>query len=173
MKTLYLLRHAHTVSAAPPLMGDHERFLSPQGVAEAEAVGAFMQARRLYPDFVLSSSSVRTIQTARLVFGVLFREAGLKVNSHFSREFYQAPAARLLAEIQSLDDSIGSALVVAHNPGVSDLAMTLGGEDRFERYDPATLTVLKMGGESWRGFAPDAVRVDYVFAPGDRDQGRE
>lgn len=168
MKTLYLLRHAQTMPAAPPSLGDHERVLSPQGTEEALAVGDFMQAYGMHPDFVLSSSSVRTIQTARLIFGVLFRKAGLKVASHFDRKFYQAPAAKILSEVQRADNSIGQLMVVGHNPGIADLAVTLGkteARQKLTNYAPATLTVFKADCADWSGFLPASARLERIFVP--------
>lgn len=162
MKTLYLLRHAHTFAAAPPLLGDHERILTPQGTKEALAVGRFMQGNEFFPDFVLSSSSVRTIQTARLIFGTLFTQVGAKIASHFDRKLYQASAEALLGEIQGMDDSIGKLLVVAHNPGIAELAGSLG---HIDSYAPATLTVFKSGCKSWAEFSPDTAKLDQVFLP--------
>jgi phosphohistidine phosphatase len=162
MKTLYLMRHAQAVSAAPPLMGDHERFLTPQGTKDAIAVGKFMEARVMYPDFVLSSSSVRTIQTARLVFGVLFSKEGSKVSTHFDRKLFHASAPEIVAEIRMMDDSVDRLMVVAHNPGVADLARAFG---KIETYAPGTLAVFRVGRENWADFSPEAVTLEEVFAP--------
>jgi phosphohistidine phosphatase len=162
MKTLYLLRHAHTFAAAPPLMGDHERILSPQGAEEALQVGKFMQAHEFYPDFVLSSSSVRTIQTARLIFGVLFSQVGIKVASHFDRRLFHASAETMLSEIRQIDRSIQHLLVVGHNPGIAELALQLGDIDH---YAPATLAVFKADCREWSDFSPDTAKLEQVFVP--------
>jgi phosphohistidine phosphatase len=162
MKTLYLLRHAHTLSAIPPLLSDHERILSPQGAEEALQVGKFMQAHEFYPDFVLSSSAVRTIQTTRLIFGVLFSKAGVKVASHFDRRLYHASADTMLAEIRKTDNSIRNLLVVAHNPGIAELALRLG---EIDHYAPATLAIFKADCQSWADFLPHTARLEQVFVP--------
>ncbi|MBI3440853.1 MAG: histidine phosphatase family protein [Proteobacteria bacterium] len=162
MKTLYLLRHAHSLPAAPRLMGDYERILSPQGIEESRLIGRFMQERGICPEFVLSSSSVRTIQTAQFIFGTLFSKVGLKVSSHFDRHLYQASAQTLLSEIKKTDSTINHLLVVAHNPGVADLAMTLGD---VQDYAPATLTIFKAECQNWSEFSPDDVQLEQVFSP--------
>ena len=158
MKTLYLLRHAHTISAAPPMMGDHERALSPQGAADALAIGAFMQENAFQPDFVLSSSAVRTVQTAQLVL----EKIGADTQSHFNRKLYQASADKILAEIRAIDDSIHRLLVVGHNPGVAELARALGD---VKNYDPGTLTVFKADCQVWADFAPELITLERVFVP--------
>ncbi len=65
MKTLYLLRHATAANAAPPQMSDYDRTLSAKGIREAQTVGRYMKSNKMLPDFVLSSSALRTTQTAR------------------------------------------------------------------------------------------------------------
>lgn len=168
MKTLYLLRHAHTTPASPPQMSDHERILSPKGTEDALAVGAFMETHAMYPDFVLSSSAVRTIQTSRLIFGTLFRKTGVKVESHFDRKLYLASAENLLAEIQTVDDTIQHLMMVAHNPGVTDLATMLNSgtpHPQLEKYIPGTLSVFRGNCNRWAEFSPESAKLDRVFVP--------
>jgi phosphohistidine phosphatase len=162
MKTLYLLRHAHTLTAAPPQMGDHERILSPQGAEEARAVGRFMKKNELYPDFVLSSSATRTIQTTMLVTGMLFGQEGGRIPSRFDRGLYHASADKIISEIRQQDSSIRNLLLVAHNPGAAELALRLG---QIENYAPATLAVFKADCRDWAAFSPDAVTLEMIFAP--------
>ena len=60
-KRLFLLRHAST---APRSSGsDIDRVLSPQGHADAAALGAFMSEKGYIPDAVLCSPAPRTRQT--------------------------------------------------------------------------------------------------------------
>jgi phosphohistidine phosphatase len=156
MKTLYLLRHAHSTSAASP-EEDFARSLSPQGTEDAKAVGIFMRSQDMHPDFVLSSSALRTTQTAQLVFG-----KKIDVPNRFDSNLYHASAETLFAEICSTDDSYRRLLVVAHNPGVANLAYTLG---RVEKYAPATLCVFTAQCPSWSEFPPGAAKLVKVFTP--------
>jgi phosphohistidine phosphatase len=162
MKTLYLLRHAHAIDAAPVSCGDHERFLSETGIRQAEQVAACLQARGIVPDLVSSSSSVRTSQTVRIVFGCLPDEA-LAIPAQFSRMLYLASAATLFQHISDIEDDVERLLVVAHNPGLSDLSAWLGAGTDFS---PATLAVFNADIDSWQDFAPGRhVRLEYVFNP--------
>ncbi len=168
MKTLYLLRHAHTEPAAPPLMSDHERILSPQGVHDAERLAAFMKQEDIFPDFVISSSAVRTLQTARTLFGNLLKKEGLKIESHFARDLYQAPADELLNHIRSINDNVSTLLVVAHNPGIAELAHFLSRgtlADFTTEYKPCTMTWLTADVESWKDLSAADTRIKKVFVP--------
>jgi len=162
MKTLYLLRHTHTLTAAPPPMGDLGRVLSPQGAEEAQMVGRFMKEQSLYPDLVLSSSATRTTQTTLLVLDALFGKDGVKAPSNFDRNLYQASADKILSLIQKTHPSIQRLLVVVHNPGAANLALLLG---NIENYAPGTLTVFKADCQSWAEFSPDSVKLEKIFVP--------
>lgn len=166
MKTLYLLRHAHTEPAAPPLMSDHERILSPKGIRDAEKLAQFMKQENIFPDFVISSSAVRTLQTARTVFGKLLKEEGLKIETHFARELYQAPADALLEKIRATSDDVSALLVVAHNPGIADLAQFLSRNtlaDHTLDYKPCTMTWLTADINNWRDVSPVTSKIKTVF----------
>ena len=163
MKTLYLLRHAHSAPNTPP-MSDFERVLTPQGIQEARAVGQFMRMQEMFPEFVLSSSSVRTTQTAQLTFGELFDKSDIEVAGHFDPKFYHASATEMLSEIQSVDSSINSLIMVGHNPGIANLAFTFG---KMVEYKPATLSVFSADCKSWHDFLPEKVKLEKVFCPGD------
>jgi phosphohistidine phosphatase len=158
MKTLYLLRHAHTLPAALPVLGDFERTLSPQGIAEAGAVGAFMKKNELLPDAIVSSSALRTTQTTKLVLEKIEAD----IPCHFERSLYLASASKLLAYIHATNGSIQELLLVSHNPGVADFALEFG---NIANYSPGTLSIFKADCANWADFETDIVTLDQIFEP--------
>lgn len=160
MKTLYLLRHAHTGPATPPLMSDYDRVLSPQGIKDAGTVGQFMLSHDMKPDFVMNSSAMRTTQTTQLILEALFGKDRMAHNS--IHDLYQASDEKLLAAIRRTDDAHHRLMLVAHNPGVADLAHTLG-EVKF--CDPGTLSVFVANCEKWDDFSPAIVKLERIFVP--------
>ena len=162
MKTLYLLRHAIAASATPPQMSDYDRTLSAQGVLDARIIGRFMQSNRMQPDFVLCSGALRTTQTAQIIISVLFGKTDAKVASNFDKDLYNAPDEKLLSEIRKADPSHGSLMVVAHNPGIAELAFTLG---KVARYEPGTLSVFRADCQNWTDFSAKTAKLEKVFVP--------
>jgi phosphohistidine phosphatase len=158
MKTLYLLRHATAAAATPPQMSDFDRTLSGKGVLEARAVGRYMKANRMLPDFIHCSAALRTAQTARIVMEALFGAAA-EAHAHFDQEFYQAPDEKLLAAIRAADAAKRSLLVVAHNPGVAEMAYALG---KVSRYEPATLSIFRADCGSWAEFSPATAKLQKI-----------
>ncbi len=150
MKTLMILRHAQALST--PVGGtDKTRTLSPQGKADARALGKTMAQQDMVPGLVLCSPATRTRETLDCVL-----ESIEGVKSEFPEGFYNANADTYLHGVHACDDSVETLLLVGHNPGVQELATRLVNEDSpalLSRlaggYAPATLSVLECDVESW------------------------
>ena len=93
MRELILLRHAH---AEPPRTGqaDLDRPLSAEGLAEAEAVAAWMRDKSLVPDLALCSPSRRTRETLDVVtqaVGAVERRLEEALRGHERGQEHQQP----------------------------------------------------------------------------------
>lgn len=166
MKTLYLLRHAHSESADPG-QDDHDRRLSARGEQEADNVGAFMKEQGLVPDALFCSTSVRTRETVRLSFARIFKPGRDGIMTRFDRGFYLAPMDVLLDEIQEADDNFKKLLVVGHNPGLEDLAEKLaaGGGQSIGKFPPSALAAYQCDVSDWRDFSAKHCKLKTVFMP--------
>src|SRR5215468_6012499 len=118
-RTLYLLRHAKS-SWDDPALADHERALAPRGRRDAALVGEHLRSLGVEPQLVLCSSSVRTRETLELV---LPATGGPTVS--FEDGLYGASSDVLLARVRRVPDDVGSLMLIGHNPGMQDLAVTL------------------------------------------------
>jgi phosphohistidine phosphatase len=119
-KHLVLIRHAKSSWADPGLI-DHDRPLSARGRKAAAAVGRDLHQSGLEPDLVLCSSALRARQTLEY----LRFAAGTEVAIESS--LYGAAAASLLTRIGRIPSGVGSAVLIAHNPGLEELARILAG----------------------------------------------
>jgi phosphohistidine phosphatase len=162
MKILYLLRHATAAPATPPAMSDFDRTLSGLGVLQARTVGRYMQSNRLVPDFVLSSAAIRTTQTAQIVMNGILGNKAAQVASNFDKELYAAPDEKLLAAIQAANQDCRTLMLVAHNPGIAELAFALG---KIDHYEPGTLSVFTADCDNWAKFSAKTVKLEKVFVP--------
>jgi phosphohistidine phosphatase len=122
MRTLYLLRHAKS-SWDEQLIADHDRPLAPRGRKDARAMCEHLRTLDVPPQLVLCSSSVRTRQTLDLVAPAM-PDADVEIEE----VIYAASASTLLDRLREVDDAIESAMVIAHNPGIEELAMRLSGD---------------------------------------------
>lgn len=148
--------------------GDHVRALSLHGRDQAQLVGAYMRQKNMVPDIILCSDSLRTRSTARLVVEKIFGDTRHQMMVRLEKKLYLASASALAVNIQNTGNDFGSLLLVAHNPGVADLALHLGGAaaiDRLGRYKPATLARFHLGIDDWKDLEPSLARLDDVFIP--------
>jgi len=119
MLRLMLFRHAK--SDRPSGVEDHERPLAHRGREESALMGRHMAREGLVPDLVSVSTSVRTRETWTLA-----RPAFLQTPARRDEpRLYNASAQTLLAVAREADSSIGSQLLIGHNPGLYDLAVQL------------------------------------------------
>ncbi|KUJ47647.1 SixA phosphatase family protein [Micromonospora maris] len=139
-RTLVLLRHA---KAEPPTADglDVERPLSARGRADAAAAGAWLARYGLLPEVVLCSAALRTRQTWHGVeMGMTGSPpeggpAGPVPEVRYEPDAYEAHPEDLLTLVRRVDPTVGTVLLIAHNPGISLLSELLDPQ----RADPAGL----------------------------------
>lgn len=170
VKTLWLMRHASAANGAAGA-SDHDRELDPRGVAEAARMAELLERRAPAPSLVLCSSALRTVET----LGQLRASLPDSVEVQVEQELYLASSDRLLRAISESDEEHGSLLLVAHNPGVAELAYQLvpsrDGEARARMsrgFAPGCLARLSMEG-AWAEIRPGRARLLEFTRPGDLD----
>ena len=159
MKLLSLLRHA---TATADAADDHSRSLSVDGQAEAVDIAAHLAMTDLpAPDLILSSDSRRTHQTAKTL-QMFFPEAALDLD----HALYLAGSDTLLDIIHAQDDAHTHVVIVAHNPGIGQLAFDLGGGAHpaiARGFAPATLATFACDIHRWADLqAPHAVLKNVI-----------
>lgn len=122
MRQLLLLRHAKS-SWDDPGLSDHARPLNARGRRAAAAVAGAMRNLGLQPDLVLVSSARRTLQTLEAL--TPFDDNALVEPMD---ALYLASASALLDGVRKVPETVRSVLMIGHNPGLHELALTLAGE---------------------------------------------
>ena len=133
MRQLLLLRHAKSSAHAPSAhfpgddasLTDHARTLNPSGQAAAAAVGAAMRNLNLTPDVVLVSSARRTLQTLEALEAAACWDEMPLIETLDA--LYLATAPQILAILNRTAETVRSLMVIGHNPGLHDLALTVAG----------------------------------------------
>ena len=156
---LYLLRHAHAKGGGDATP-DSLRPLTSRGRREAEGVGAFLASRELPPARVLCSSAVRAVETMQLAIARLAAPPEVAVLD----DLYLASAWKLFERVRGIEaEGVAPVLVVAHNPGVAELAARLAqrGDPAARRslatrFLPATLAEIELSGERFSDLSPEA-----------------
>lgn len=165
MKGLLMLRHA-SAGNSPAGASDHERGLAPEGVRDAAPVGEYLAGLPTRTSLVLCSSAKRCVDTLQH----LRRGLPETLEVRIERELYLAGADHLLQTIVELDDQHVAALLVAHNPGIAELAVKLATHGDAETtarmgrgFPPASLARFELDVERWSETRPSIARlVDFV-----------
>jgi len=151
MRRLILFRHAKSAWGDPGL-ADHDRPLSDRGRLAASLMGAYLADQGLRPDRVLVSSSVRTIETWRLARRAFDAEPDIEV----AEALYHADPASMLAVVQALPETVETAMVIGHNPGLAAFARKLANEPvrpacarAFEKFPTGAVAVFEADVAGW------------------------
>ena len=119
MRRLILLRHAKAENQAAS-GEDIDRALAARGLADAARMGQVLADAGLQPDLALVSSGVRARQTWEAA------KAGFSpVRLEILPRLYLASAEQILSLAEAYGDQADTIVVVAHNPGLQDLAVRL------------------------------------------------
>ena len=122
MQRLILLRHGKAESVAAS-GGDFERGLTERGRRDAALIGRVLAQAGFAPDLALVSSARRARETWDQVsptFPYARRET--------ARLLYLASSEQLAQVVAGATEPVSTLIIVGHNPGLHEFAMTLWGQ---------------------------------------------
>ncbi len=165
MKTLYLLRHAKS-SWKNPALADMDRPLNARGKRDAPQMAALFRDwlsdnSGVVPQSILCSPAKRARRTARA-----FRRA-LALPKHCravdARLYFQGVDA-MLTLLLSLDDTVESVLLVAHNPDLTGLQNRLS-DAPIDWLPTAALVGLRSSAAHWQDLLEQPLEQFYSVYP--------
>ena len=139
LRTLYLMRHGHALSAE---MGqaDYARKLSEKGEADIAHEAQILLNKSISFDLVLCSPTERTQKTA----GILVHGMGLKHEIiEFETRLVNASPDQIFFCIMEANPDSNHLLVVAHNPGISNLAGMLSTQTPILSFQPGGIAAFQ------------------------------
>jgi phosphohistidine phosphatase len=169
-RRLVLMRHAK--SAWPDGL-DHERPLAKRGRRDAPGAGRWLRRTGHVPDLVVCSTARRTRETWELAAA----ELGASPSVRFEPRVYEANVGQLLDLVQESPDTVGTLLVVGHEPTMSQLTLLLardvatdgaaGPRDRVRlKFPTAAIAVLPFTG-GWPDLGPGGAELADFVVPDD------
>jgi len=123
VRTLYLLRHAKS-SWSDSGVSDHDRPLAKRGREATVVLARHMSKAGVAPAIVLCSTATRAQQTLDGVKSAFDDDVAVWSDPGL----YGADHGELLSVLRELPATVPSAMVIGHNPGLQDLALTLAGD---------------------------------------------
>ncbi len=167
MRRLLLMRHAKSDQSMLGL-ADERRPLNKRGRASAPEMGALLARLGLTPDLALVSTAKRTRETYTLVADQI---AGA-VPVEYLPALYLASADAMLGIIRATPPDVGTLLVVAHEPGLGQLAGSLakGGDKpalkRMRRkFSTAGIATLAFKTPDWLSIGPGLGTLERFDTP--------
>jgi len=111
--------------------------------------------------FPLCSAAARTRETLEIL------RLPPKAEVVVEDGLYGASAGGLLARLRRVLDTAAVVMVVAHNPGIEDLARLLdaGGLHPVDKYPTGGLAVLGVRARRWRDLAPGTAALESFVVP--------
>ncbi len=152
--TLVLLRHSK--ADRPSGVPDPQRPLTDRGRSDAAAAGSWLTEHRYLPDVVLCSPTRRTRETWFGVAGGLPEAAEV----HYADGIYSGDADDIIDLLRQQPESVGTVLVIGHNPTLEELARLLD-PDGAERMRTSGLSVHEVPA-TWAGIAGGGAPVARV-----------
>jgi len=150
--TLTLVRHAKS-DWSDPWRADHDRPLNARGARNAPMMARRFADTGLEVQCILSSTALRARTTAAAF------SAELAVPVELDEGLYHASSRQLLAKAAAAGAS--SVMIVAHDPGLSDLAHDLSG-GRIAHMPTCAVATFGWRLQSWQSVMPpaDSLRCD-------------
>jgi phosphohistidine phosphatase len=164
MKQLFLVRHAKS-SWDDPELPDHDRPLAPRGRRAARLLAEHLGREGITPSLVLCSTARRTRETLEGIAPALGEGTRVQIED----ELYAASGQRLLERLRVVEDGAGSVLLIGHNPGVEQLALSLAGSgeklaDVRRKYPTGALATLEFAGR-WSELRPGRAELTGFVTP--------
>lgn len=173
-RTLILLRHAKS-SWEDDSLDDFDRPLNPRGRRDAPRMGKWLRENAPRPDAVLCSSAARTRETWAGVSGQLADPP----DATFLDPLYDASPDVILSAAQSLSDSVRTALIIGHNPGIEQAMRELAAKERLgeessekelrrmrKKVPTGAVAMFRWDGE-WADLGPETANLERFVRPKD------
>ncbi|MSP82753.1 MAG: histidine phosphatase family protein [Alphaproteobacteria bacterium] len=169
MITLLLLRHFKS-SHSDPGVADHDRTLNARGRAAGSAMARRLRDLPIRPGLVLCSTARRTCESLEAV------RAALPANAVVRHDptLYLGGAGAILRQIRTHGGHHTAVLVIAHNPDVHELGLSLAADgDRTamvhmrSKYPTGGLAILSAEDRTWADLGPRSLRLQAFVRPED------
>jgi phosphohistidine phosphatase len=160
MKTLLLIRHAKSDWKHLEL-SDFDRPLNQRGLHDAPLMAKRLQQRGIRPDCIISSPAIRALTTAQL-----FAD-GLKIGRDIIKtnpQLYMAQLPTAIETIHDLNNDWQTALLVGHNPYMTELANFLS-NCYVENIPTCGIFCIQLTVDSWSDVTERAGKLMFFDYP--------
>ena len=159
MKTLVLMRHAKQNWSGD--LSDFDRPLNEQGITSARALGNWLRANDLLPDFALVSAAKRTVET--------FDELKLDCPFEKKKKLYLAPSEEIFHQLRQVNAN--RLLLICHNPGISEFSQGILSKwpvhSQFESFPTCSTCIIDFDLNDWSNLQFKTGEIKKFITPRD------
>jgi phosphohistidine phosphatase len=137
---------------------DHDRPLNARGRRAARRMGTWLRDTGEDPDLIVASTAERAHATAQRA-----AEQGAMPGPRLEADLYGASANRLLTVAARLPDEAHRAMLVGHEPTMSETVALLTGAS--VRFPTATVARIDLRIDSWAAIAPMTGTLIWLLPP--------
>ena len=159
----------HAKSAWPPGVPDRARPLGPRGLRDAPRMGQRIRDLAGTVDVAVVSPTQRTQET----WALINQEIGHTGPVITDPRIYDAWGAHMLDLVRELPDDARTVLILGHEPGVSELVLSLADHahadlrDRVATKFPTCAVALLRADLPWSAFVPGCAALEAFTTPRD------
>ncbi len=160
MKTLYIARHAKS-SWEDFSLPDHDRPILPKGEKRTRTVGQKLKSLGEVPDLIISSTAKRARQTANILAAELnYPEDKIELNENL----YHAWDDKIFSELYGLNNDVNSVMIVAHNPGLTDMVNNFT-EDFIYNLPTSAVAKITFLTDRWEDTNMAKYKLEFILTP--------
>lgn len=160
-RTLIIMRHAKTEVAAPQ-QRDFDRNLLQRGKTDAHTMAERLKLAGIKPDCIIASIACRTQQTAAIVATSLNYPTEHIIHA---AQLYLCSAEDIETQILGLSDQIQTAMIIGHNPSLSEFIYDIGNSILSTELPTAGLVVLSLTCAHWHDFVSAKKQLELYDYP--------
>lgn len=152
VKNIFIIRHADANATNGTMIDDIDRTLSTAGIKDASKMGRCLAEKAVRIDKLVTSSASRAFHTGVIIS----RHVGLATNGIQVREdLYLASVEKILDAVKNCEKECTSMGVVAHNPGVTELAFKT---EQFVNVKTSGILYYQAEVENWEDIAVEKLQ---------------
>lgn len=157
MKKIYVLRHAKS-SWEDLSVADFNRPLNSRGKTDGPLISTYLRSRIDKIDFLHSSSSLRTYETSKF-----FIDRIRFIDIKYDESLYHSSSSEIINNIKNYDEKYHSAMIIAHNPGLTNLINELS-NTKLDNLPTTGLVEINFNCATWLDVSLDnSTIVDIKF----------
>jgi len=138
---------------------DHQRTLNARGRKDTPHIAQKIKDFGILPDLILVSDAERTRETWQILSEVL-----RSTPTRFSHDLYLASAKQIIQTIVAVDPLIDTVLIIAHNPGITDVFYSLAGV-QIDNVPTAGAGCIHFDTDNFKNVLEVTSELEYFYYP--------